>query len=280
MHRWGLLRGDLIENVILWDGDLEKWSPPEGLSAERIPDEVGSLWRKVAGGYEPPAISAPVATMNDRLAAVEIGLASGMKAVQLPADAASDAPILLRYVEPDLLNPNETGRWRVRDPLHAAERTLAARADGIPQGSIAVWNDTLNVFEFVANLKLVRAANGTPTALQTPVPIELPRPFPQRIATGRAVPNNTTAIASSDLAGFSVVTRVAAGRYRFTFSSPQPDTNYIAFPDLLDTTTVRKIELILAKTMTYVEIGVFSLATNFPASDPTELNVFVERLMK
>jgi hypothetical protein len=198
--------------------------------------------------YVPPA---PEPAPAERLDIIE-------RAVRLPAGSSADAPIQIYYAPRDIIaDPlgTTTGRWRVRDEGHS-ERFLATRAAGIPDKAPLVWNDTLDVIEALA------------------------KPYQQRIAGGRAVLNNLTAVASSDLVGFSGITRVAIGRYRFTFSTAQLTLNFDAIPFILDTTAVVKTARIFAKTLTYVEIGVNSLATNFPAADPTEVGVVVERNIK
>jgi hypothetical protein len=30
MNRWAVVRNGRVENVVVWDGDLVKWQPPEG----------------------------------------------------------------------------------------------------------------------------------------------------------------------------------------------------------------------------------------------------------
>lgn len=45
--------GDVI-NVVLWDGDTQTWSPPDGQVARICPDGVGKGWRWVDDTWLPP----------------------------------------------------------------------------------------------------------------------------------------------------------------------------------------------------------------------------------
>ena len=42
--RYAMIRNGVVENVSLWDGDLAKWQPPEGIVCIPAPDDVGIGW--------------------------------------------------------------------------------------------------------------------------------------------------------------------------------------------------------------------------------------------
>ena len=42
--RYAMIRNGVVENVSLWDGDLLKWQPPEGITCIPAPDEIGIGW--------------------------------------------------------------------------------------------------------------------------------------------------------------------------------------------------------------------------------------------
>ena len=42
--RYAMIRDGVVENVSLWDGDLNKWTPPEGIDCIPAPDEIGIGW--------------------------------------------------------------------------------------------------------------------------------------------------------------------------------------------------------------------------------------------
>jgi len=39
-----MIRDGVVENVSLWDGDLNRWQPPEGIVCIPAPDEIGIGW--------------------------------------------------------------------------------------------------------------------------------------------------------------------------------------------------------------------------------------------
>jgi hypothetical protein len=39
-----MIRDGVVENVSLWDGDLAKWQPPEGIVCIPAPDDIGIGW--------------------------------------------------------------------------------------------------------------------------------------------------------------------------------------------------------------------------------------------
>jgi hypothetical protein len=85
------------------------------------------------------------------------------------------------------------------------------------------------------------------------------------------------ALSTIYLAGFASVARLTAGRYRFTFAVPQPDTNYSAYTDNFSAATVTSSR-VYAKTATYVEVMVTSLTlVLITSTDPTEVYCRVER---
>jgi hypothetical protein len=36
-----MIRDGVVDNVSLWDGDTNKWQPPEGITCIPAPDEIG-----------------------------------------------------------------------------------------------------------------------------------------------------------------------------------------------------------------------------------------------
>lgn len=58
--KFAVIRGDVIENVVLWDGG-DDWTPPEGVQVRSLPEGAGVGWRLVDGVWTAPA-PAPAAT--------------------------------------------------------------------------------------------------------------------------------------------------------------------------------------------------------------------------
>ena len=55
MARYAIIENGIVQNITLWDGDTETWSPPEGQEAVLATDEatVGSTYAD--GIFTPPA---------------------------------------------------------------------------------------------------------------------------------------------------------------------------------------------------------------------------------
>jgi hypothetical protein len=53
-ERYAIVEAGLVINVVLWDGDIEAWSPPEGTEAIQCPDEVGISWTYADGEWVAP----------------------------------------------------------------------------------------------------------------------------------------------------------------------------------------------------------------------------------
>ena len=53
--RYAMIRDGVIENISLWDGDTNRWQPPEDFLVIPAPDHVGIGWR-----YDGQAWTAPV----------------------------------------------------------------------------------------------------------------------------------------------------------------------------------------------------------------------------
>jgi hypothetical protein len=94
------------------------------------------------------------------------------------------------------------------------------------------------------------------------------------VASGSAAVT-TNAVSASVLAGFSGVTRVSAGKLRFTFTTAQPDTSYMPFCDVFDSTV--RAARVVAKTTTYVEVQVMSITSTPAAADAAETSLLVVR---
>jgi hypothetical protein len=54
MGRYAVIRDDVVENVVLWDGET-KWEPPEGTELVELGEEsVGPGYTRVDDGWEAP----------------------------------------------------------------------------------------------------------------------------------------------------------------------------------------------------------------------------------
>lgn len=57
-----IIRDGIVENVVQWDGDVNKWQPPEGTQAIAYSGRVSPGWAWVNGApVEPPAPAVPLA---------------------------------------------------------------------------------------------------------------------------------------------------------------------------------------------------------------------------
>lgn len=114
-----------------------------------------------------------------------------------------------------------------------------------------------------AEVKAVRARTGVSSS----------------IALG-AITVPSTTITSTDLTGIATVTRISAGRYRFTFPAAQADLNYRVFTDIVDPTA--KFIRVSAKALANFEVSVsqpslVGAALSMTAVDAAEVSVRVER---
>jgi hypothetical protein len=41
VETWAMILIDIVENIILWDGDTNTWQPPEGYLMEPVPEGSG-----------------------------------------------------------------------------------------------------------------------------------------------------------------------------------------------------------------------------------------------
>jgi hypothetical protein len=57
--RYALIRNSLVENTILWDGDLKKWQPPEGFLCIPNPEHVGIGWTWDGQAFNAPVVETP-----------------------------------------------------------------------------------------------------------------------------------------------------------------------------------------------------------------------------
>jgi hypothetical protein len=46
VSNWAMIQNNLVENIVVWDGDENTWQPPEGYLMEPIPEgmNVGIGW--------------------------------------------------------------------------------------------------------------------------------------------------------------------------------------------------------------------------------------------
>ncbi len=59
-QRYAIVRDGIVENVVLWDGDAEKWAPPKGAAAYAAPDDAVSRgWTYADGAFVPPPAPVP-----------------------------------------------------------------------------------------------------------------------------------------------------------------------------------------------------------------------------
>jgi hypothetical protein len=52
--RYALVAAGVVVNVILWDGNADTWSPPDGTTAVECPDEAGIGWTYADGNWSAP----------------------------------------------------------------------------------------------------------------------------------------------------------------------------------------------------------------------------------
>ena len=58
-----MIRDGVVENVSLWDGDLNKWQPPEGIVCIPAPDHIGIGWTWDGETFITPAVPEPPAEL-------------------------------------------------------------------------------------------------------------------------------------------------------------------------------------------------------------------------
>ena len=58
-----MIRGDVVENVILWDGDLLKWQPPEGVACVKASGSCGIGWTWDGETFIAPVVPEPPAEL-------------------------------------------------------------------------------------------------------------------------------------------------------------------------------------------------------------------------
>jgi len=56
-----MIKNGVVENVSLWDGDTNKWQPPEGITCIPAPDEIGIGWTWDESNWTAPVIPEPPA---------------------------------------------------------------------------------------------------------------------------------------------------------------------------------------------------------------------------
>jgi hypothetical protein len=54
--RYAMIRDGVVENVSLWDGDLNRWQPPEGIVCIPAPDHIGIGWSWDGSNWIEPVI--------------------------------------------------------------------------------------------------------------------------------------------------------------------------------------------------------------------------------
>ena len=54
-----MIRNGVVENVSLWDGDLNRWQPPEGIVCIPAPDHIGIGWTLAGENWIAPVVPEP-----------------------------------------------------------------------------------------------------------------------------------------------------------------------------------------------------------------------------
>lgn len=57
-QRYAMIRGGVVENVVLWDGETD-WNPGADWTVTDCPSEVGPGWTYEGGEFIPPPIVEP-----------------------------------------------------------------------------------------------------------------------------------------------------------------------------------------------------------------------------
>ena len=53
--RYAMIKDGIVQNVCLWDGDTNTWTPPDGYLVIPAPDHIGTGWGYLDGVWTPPA---------------------------------------------------------------------------------------------------------------------------------------------------------------------------------------------------------------------------------
>lgn len=54
---YGIVENGVVVNVVVWDGNIEAWQPPEGMTAVEVTDETGPAY--IGFPYADGRFSAP-----------------------------------------------------------------------------------------------------------------------------------------------------------------------------------------------------------------------------
>lgn len=68
VQRYAIVRGGVVENVTMWDGNIETWQPPEGTTAHAFPTgpiSKGWPWNDGAPVDPTPAVEVPLADVQE-----------------------------------------------------------------------------------------------------------------------------------------------------------------------------------------------------------------------
>lgn len=57
MSEYAMIKDGIVENVVIWDGDLDTWSPPEGYVMIEIKPEYGQV--SIGDNYKDGEFSTP-----------------------------------------------------------------------------------------------------------------------------------------------------------------------------------------------------------------------------
>lgn len=54
--RYAMIKNEIVENISLWDGDVNRWQPPQDMLVIPAPDNIGVKWRYVNGEFLQPIV--------------------------------------------------------------------------------------------------------------------------------------------------------------------------------------------------------------------------------
>jgi hypothetical protein len=93
MARYAIVEDGVVTNIVEWDGNEEKWSPPDGADLFEASDAVGPGWRLSSGELAPPAQESPpvpqvVSRAQLKLALLAAGILDAVEGFVATADRA------------------------------------------------------------------------------------------------------------------------------------------------------------------------------------------------
>ena len=52
--RYAMIKDGVVQNICLWDGDLNTWTPPEDMTVIAAPENIGVGWSYSEGQWAEP----------------------------------------------------------------------------------------------------------------------------------------------------------------------------------------------------------------------------------